>query len=79
MTDYEKTYETFWKPILEDEKGWLNMDQLKRELHDYRCFMEEVSKVYDQITGGRISKPNTSAEAVISEADAHYAKLHQND
>ena len=39
------------------------------ELSDYERFLEDASVVYDHITHGAISKPNTTARSVISVAD----------
>ena len=39
------------------------------DLSDLFMIMHNVSLVYQHVTGGRISKPNTLAEAVIAEAD----------
>ena len=69
MDEVEKVYRQFWKPIVA-KFGFVNMRQVKRELFDYYNFMEETAKVYDHVTGGRISKVNTCADAVIGEADA---------
>lgn len=65
MSDYAETYDDFWKEIVENPDGTLNRDQVMRELHDYRVLLEEVPKVYDEVTGGRLSKPNTAACHVI--------------
>ncbi len=73
MKDYEQTYEEHWKDFCEKE-GVPDMDAIKRELHDYWIVMGEVSKVYDHITGGKLSKPNTRAESVIDAAEESYAK-----
>jgi hypothetical protein len=74
MTDpeVEATYREFWASIVEHPDGTLNVDQVKRELHDYRMLLNEVPQVYMHITGGIISKPNTLASAVIPVADEHY-------
>jgi hypothetical protein len=69
--DYERTFEEFWNPIIMPD-GDLNMDQLKRELHDYRTLIRNVSKVYDHVTGGYISKPMTNPDVVIREANRNY-------
>ena len=69
MEDYEKTFKEFWQEILCLPDGSLNLDQVKRELHDYHTLLDNVPKVYSHVTGGLISKPNTVAEAVIAEAD----------
>jgi hypothetical protein len=44
-------------------------EQIQNELDDFHMVIGNVSKVYDHITKGRISKPNTLAEEVISVAD----------
>lgn len=41
-------------------------EDVQNELADYRFVMQEAAKVYDNLTRGRISKPNTKASAVIS-------------
>ena len=64
--DYKKDYKEFWKNIVE-KKGKLSKDAIMRELSDYSFMMEEVPKVYDHVSGGRISYPNTYAFEVISE------------
>jgi len=69
----EQAYDDFWRDIIEPG-GQLDIQQVKRELHDYRTLLEEVPKVYVHVTGGRISKPNTIAMHVIAEADQHYAQ-----
>lgn len=71
--DVEETFENFWKDIIEPD-GVLDLDQVKRELHDYKMLLDEVPKVYGEITGGRISKPNTLAFHVLS---AHEDVCHE--
>ncbi|MFG1857558.1 hypothetical protein ACGFJT_37390 [Actinomadura geliboluensis] len=56
---YRQTHDDFWKQIVERPDGTLDLDQVKRELHDYHQLLQKIPKVYDEITGGRISKPNT--------------------
>lgn len=56
-------YDTFWKDIVE-KNGLIDIEQVKKELYDYSMMMDEVSKAYDMVTGGRISKPNTAAHHV---------------
>lgn len=65
MTNYEETFEQFWKSILVDYNGDLNIDAVKRELHDYHHVLEEVPKIYVEITGGMLSKPGYTAEQVL--------------
>lgn len=74
MEDYETTYEEFWKEIVENPDGSLNLDQVKRELHDYERLLSEVPQVFCHVTGGLISKPNTKAECVIEEFENYMDK-----
>lgn len=69
VPDYVQTYDDFWREIVENPDGTLNRDQVMRELHDYRTLLEEVPKAYDEVTGGRLSKPNTAAQHVIAAVD----------
>lgn len=64
----DSNYDNFWKDIIEKD-GVIDFEQVKKELYDYSMMMEEVSKAYDEVTGGRISKPNTAAHHVIGYAD----------
>lgn len=68
MSEVETVWADFWAPIVAPD-GVLNLEQVKAELHDYYTLICEVPKVYDHITGGRISKPNTLASVVIAEHD----------
>jgi hypothetical protein len=70
--DYEATYDEFWRALVENPDGTLNLDQVKRELHDYRWMMSQVPEVYSHVTGGILSKPNYEARSVINVADEHY-------
>lgn len=64
LTDGEAVYEHFWKALVEKEDGSLNVDQVKKELADYKIMLDEVPKVYNELAG--LSKPLTRAEAIIS-------------
>jgi hypothetical protein len=68
MNDYEQVYDEFWKDIVENEDGTLNVDAVKRELADFRHMLNEVPAVYEFVTGGMLSKPNYYARDVISAA-----------
>ena len=68
MINYQKIFKDFWTEIVCNPDGTLNMDAVQRELADYYFMLQEVPKVYDHVTGGAISKPNTyqkSIEGVI--------------
>jgi hypothetical protein len=74
-SDYEQEYDEFWRDIVEQPDGTLNLDQVKRELADYAGLMRRVAEVYEHVTGGRISKPETLASAVIQVHDEHVMEV----
>lgn len=45
------------------------------ELADYAMILDNVGKVYCHVTGGRISKANTLASAVIAVSDDYFTEL----
>jgi hypothetical protein len=63
-------YNNFWKPILEDENGNINKDQLIKELSDFSFIMEQVPQVYSAICG--LSKLMYPAQTIINELDARW-------
>ena len=69
----ERVWSEVWGPIVAP-KGVLELRSIMAELYDYHVLMSEVSKVYDACTGGKISKPNTKAEAVIVVIGDYYAE-----
>ncbi len=78
LANIEKDFNTFWKHLIINDDGSVNLDHLKRELVDYSTVLGEVSRVYDHVTHGNISKPNTSAEDVISVSDDENDKFYYN-
>lgn len=77
--DYETTFAEFWEDIVGLPGGIIDVEQVKRELHDYKMLLDSVPLVYSHVTGNRISKPNTHPDAVIAEADEHYERLCAED
>ena len=69
-----EVFETFWKEIIMDEDGNINMDQLKLELLDFYNMINEVPKVYSAVTGGILSKPTWSAGDVLDYFDEKYGR-----
>ena len=69
--DVEKEWE-FWKTIICNEDGTINIDHLKLELHDYSLMLGEVPKVYIEVTGGMLSKQTYYADTVISVFNERY-------
>jgi hypothetical protein len=77
MTDTpDEVYNKYWKHIVENEDGTINLEQLKKELFDFTFVMTEVSKVYWHITGGLLSECNYKASVVIDTADEHYGDMY---
>lgn len=64
--NYIKTYNEFWRDIVENPGGEFNKDQFMRELADYHHLLENVPKVYSEVTGGTLSKLGYDAQTVIS-------------
>jgi hypothetical protein len=77
--EVEKIWQDFWLLLVTDPDGCLNIRKLKEELADYHFVMQQVRKVYDHITGGKLSKPTYFAEVVIEEADAHYEEMYTEE
>lgn len=74
VPDYMRTWREWRAPLLSggaqdgpSQPGPRQADltAIMRELHHYGAMMTEVAKVYDELTGGRISKPNTAAFHVL--------------
>lgn len=65
--NYNQIYDEFWKEIIEEKDGKLDIEQIKKELADYSFMLHEVPKVYCEVSGNRISKPNTYAFEVIGQ------------
>lgn len=59
-------YERIFKDHLEDNNGNLIKEKVIAELEDFVMVMDIASRVYEQITGGRISKPNTDPSVILS-------------
>ena len=69
--DVEEEWE-FWKEIVCNEDGTINVEQLKKELCDFSLMIGEVPKVYCAVTGNMLSKPTYYADTVISIFDEKY-------
>lgn len=71
----EWKWDTFWKGIVCHQDGTINIDQVKKELHDFSYVMAQVPKVYCHITGDKLSKIMYPAETVIAVADDHLKEI----
>jgi hypothetical protein len=67
-----------WVAGLYDDKS-LTRDDVANELHDYRVMIDNVPKVYDEVTGGVLSKPTYPADTVISYFNDHVQKAVEDD
>ncbi|PWK07512.1 hypothetical protein [Tumebacillus permanentifrigoris] len=76
IADVEQVWIEFWKPLVTDAEGNVDMDQVKKELCDLHFLIQNVGKVYDHITGGMISKVLTDPKVVIREAEDHYRRCY---
>lgn len=61
--------------------NWKEMYELEKKEHeddvaDLHMIMRIASEVYMEITGGKISKPNTAAFHIIQEADDYYRSIY---
>jgi hypothetical protein len=70
----EEDWDEFWQPIIAPD-GEIDVEQLKKELSDFRWVMEQVPKVYMHITGGTLSKVMYEARTVITYADDECTKI----
>ena len=71
----ETVWHDFWEPLVTNHHGIINKHQLKKELYDFFIMLDEVPKVYMEVTNGHISKPNTKAYEVIQEYEEYMNKL----
>ncbi len=62
--DVDACWREFWFPVLQCEALYC----VQQELFDYHGLIIAVSEVYDNVTGGLISKPNTAPFEVINAA-----------
>ena len=77
--EVEEKWESFWKSIVCNKDGSLNMEQIKKELFDYSTVMDCASKAFDAVTGGRLSKPNSDPGWVEQFAEEHYRSIFQEE
>ena len=70
----EKKYNLFWKDIVENEDGSINMDQLQKELADFSLLIGNITKVYCDLTNGKISNPLTDPDVVIAVVEDCFAE-----
>jgi hypothetical protein len=67
--DAEAVWNEFWKELVTDENGNLDIEKVKCELADFSMLLHWVPRVYLHVTGGKVSKPNTWPSVVCSVHD----------
>jgi hypothetical protein len=67
-------YRAFWADLVEVD-GQLDLRKVAAELHDYLYLIKELPGLYDNLTGGAISKPNTRTDVVLEYANARANRL----
>ncbi len=61
--EVQHVFETFWKDIIMNEDGTVNLNQVKKELSDFSFMIDQVPRVYEELAG--LSKPNYYADTII--------------
>jgi hypothetical protein len=67
--EVERVWREFWLPIVGRPDGSIDMEQVKKELHDLHMLHEHCGLAYDWMTGGKVSKANTEFETVKAIAE----------
>lgn len=65
--DVEQVWHEFWEPIVTQSGltgSVLDIDQIKRELYDYRQLLKGLPGFFDDVSGGKVTKPNTDLRIV---------------
>lgn len=62
----QEGWDNFWKDILVLPDGSIDVEQLKKELADFSQLIRNVPEIYMTATGGMISNPLTTQDAVLS-------------
>ena len=71
----DSVWNSIWKDILENPDGSLDVDSVRRELHDYVVLFKSVQTAYSCLTGGEINHPFTQLDVLISYVDLYYEEM----
>ena len=63
----------FWASVFGPDG--MTAEQVRDELNDYHFLLEQVPKVYDAVSGGRLSKTNYHAGTVITEFEDYLSSF----
>ncbi len=61
---WERDWQEVWRPLLFTD-GVLDEEKIKNEMHDLVYIYKQVGEVYEEITGGKLSKSMYYAKTVI--------------
>lgn len=59
-------WEEWWKPILVKKDGSIDVEQLKKELFDYRELTVKHCAFISEATGNKLSKPSYTLQSLLS-------------
>lgn len=61
----QEDWNSTWAELVCNGDGSLNKEAIMNELSDFSMLIDNLSKIYYEMTGGTASKPNTDAEVII--------------
>lgn len=67
----EQQYQEFWKEIIEKD-GVIDIEQVKKELHDFSFIIDQVSEVYSAVSQGLLSKSMYYASVIIEQLEENF-------
>lgn len=73
----DEDWKTIWKPLLYNREGKLSLRKIENEMHDLIFIYNQVSYVYCEITGNRLSKPTYYADTILSEYNREIEEAYQ--
>lgn len=68
----EQDWCEFWRSLVTKPDGSIDLEQIKKELSDYKILLDNVPIVYSHITGGILSYPTYDAKTVIQCTEEYY-------
>jgi hypothetical protein len=71
----ETVFDEFWRDIILNDDGTVNLEAVKNELADFKFIIDQVPEVYSAVTGGVLSKPMYKASVVIDTFYENYGNL----
>ena len=69
--NWDKKFKEFWKPLLTID-GKYDEQKIKNEMHDLDFATDQISELYMELTGGRLSKPMYYAQTILQEHNENF-------